>query len=165
MLVTFPCVLLVLDLWPLNRVAPRSPGSEKKWPRIRALLLEKVPFAAAAIAICIVTYLAQSRAGAVSSVAAVPMGDRIANAVAAYWIYLGKTIWPVDLIVHYPYHTNGFSTLFTIPAAMSLIAITVWLATLAGRRPYLIVGWLWFVGTLVPVIGLVQVGNQAMADR
>ena len=165
MLVTFPCVLLLLDLWPLNRVAPRSPGSEKKWPRIRALLLEKVPFAAAAIAICIVTYLAQSRAGAVSSVAAVPMGDRIANAVAAYWIYLGKTIWPVDLIVHYPYHTNGFSTSLTLLAATSLIAITVGLATLARRRPYLIVGWLWYVGTLVPVIGLVQVGNQAMADR
>ena len=165
MLVTFPCVLLLLDIWPLNRVAPTSLGSKKEWPRIRGLLLEKIPFAAAAIAIGVVTYMAQSRAGAVSSAAAVPIGDRIANAVVAYWMYLGKTIWPLNLIAHYPYRESGFSTLLTIAGALLLIAITVWLGTLASRRPYLIVGWLWYVGTLVPVIGLVQVGGQAMAER
>jgi tetratricopeptide (TPR) repeat protein len=158
MLVTLPFVMLLLDFWPLGRFNVQRPGF-----KIQKLFLEKMPFFALTLISCVVTFLAQ-RNDAVASLQKVPVGLRLENVLMSYADYLFKTIWPVHLAVFYPLpkHFNGFLLTLAIGVliAFSLIA---WLNR--RQRPYLIVGWLWFLGTLVPVIGLVQVGDQAMADR
>jgi tetratricopeptide (TPR) repeat protein len=165
MLVTFPFALLLIDLWPLERIDARSLGSRQSRPAIGRLVLEKIPFIAAVSAASVVALIVQARDGAVASTFAVPMAERIPNALAAYFVYLGKTIWPVDLIVQYPLREGALSVAATIAAAAILLAVTAALFQLARRWSYLLVGWLWYVGTLVPVIGLVQIGSQSMADR
>ena len=165
MLVTLPFVLLLLDLWPLQRFDPMSLASKEERAKLRKLILEKVPFLAAAIAISTLTAVTQYRTGAVAAATAVPLFHRIQNALVSYAAYLGKTIWPNDLIVHYPYRSAAFSPVPIVGAIVFLLVVTTALLYMTRRRPYLIVGWLWYLGTLVPVIGLVQVGNQSMADR
>ena len=157
MIVTLPFVLLLLDYWPLNRLRAELASG-------RQLVLEKVPlFALAAIA-SVMTFLAQHAGGAVRSLDVHPIPARIANALLSYVFYLGKMIWPIDLAVFYPY-PRSFSW-WQILGAGHLLALLSLLAVRASRRaPYVIVGWLWYLGTLVPVIGLVQVGAQARADR
>jgi tetratricopeptide (TPR) repeat protein len=152
MLVTLPCVLLLLDYWPLRR-----------WGTVpfRRLLLEKVPLFALAAASCAVTFAAQVQAHAVRTH---PFSARVGNALLAYGSYLGKTFWPVNLAVYYP-HPGAVPWGPVLGAALLLAAVTVLVLGPGRRRPYLAVGWLWFLGTLVPVIGLVQVGGQALADR
>jgi Tfp pilus assembly protein PilF len=159
MLVTLPFVMLLLDYWPLNRIR----SSEFGIRNFKKLLLEKWPFFALAAASCVVTFLAQHRGGAVASLENVPLHHRLENVPVAYAGYLLKMIWPAHLAVFYPIHS--LSRLEVGMAAAALAAIS-WLAWRVRRQcPYCLVGWLWFLGTLVPVIGLVQVGGAAMADR
>lgn len=154
MVITLPCVLLLLDYWPLRRSEP--------WPR---LIAEKIPLFVLSLASGVVTMIAQHRGGAIGSVDELSMPYRAANALAAYGAYLGKTLWPAPLSPFYPHPGAGIALWKPIVALMTIAVITV-LAWLGRRsRPYVLVGWLWFLGTLVPVIGLVQVGSQAMADR
>ena len=159
MLVTLPFTLLLLDLWPLRRVT--EPQRVRSW---WPLVLEKAPLFALAAASSVITFLVQQQGGAVSSLRAAPWPVRVSNALVAYAAYLRKTIWPVDLALFYPYSMT-VSPWRTAIAAVVLAAVT-WLALrLVRRAPYVLVGWLWYIGTLVPVIGLVQVGTQSMADR
>jgi tetratricopeptide (TPR) repeat protein len=158
MLVSLPAALLLLDLWPLGRTGPAGPG----W---RRLAWEKVPFAALSVAISAVTMAVQSRSGAVQSGAAFPLDERLANAAVVPFLYLGKTVWPAGLSVYYPHPGADLPVALAVAAAATLAAITAAAFLLRGRAPYLLVGWLWFLVTLLPVIGIVQVGRQGMADR
>jgi len=160
MLVTLPAVLLLLDVWPLGRTASRS---------LRALAWEKAPLFAAAAASCAATLVAQRAGGAVASLASAPLADRAANAVVSYARYLLHAAWPVNLSVIYPLPGSVEAAALSAPAVTAALLVLAALSALAyrlrRRAPYVLIGWLWFLGTLVPVIGLVQVGNQAMADR
>lgn len=161
MLVTLPFVFLLWDYWPLGRLRL---GRTQEAVR---LVVEKLPFLALSLAASAVTLIVQGRAGAVASVAEVPVRLRAANAVVSYARYLEKMIWPRDLSPVYP-HPNlpgGTPLEFWQVAAAALLLVTLTAAVWASRRPYARMGWLWYLGTLVPVIGLVQVGGQAMADR
>ena len=152
MLVTLPFVLLLLDVWPLERWRTRAD--------LRALLAEKVPLFALSILSCLVTLSAQS--GSISST--IPLGRRLANASLAYAGYLRRALWPADLAVIYPYPETVVA-LEVLAAAGLVLGLTVVAFACLKRRPYVAVGWLWFVGMLVPVSGLVQVGFQPLADR
>lgn len=160
MLVTLPCALLLLDVWPLRR-AVIGQSHRGVWLR---LLYEKVPLFALAAASSVITYLVQRNSGAVESLNVVPLSVRIANAILAYWMYLQKLVVPRGLGILYPYPSNLLAETVGL-ALVGLIAVSVVVARSARARPYLLVGWLWFLGTLVPVIGIVQVGKQPMADR
>jgi len=163
MVVTLPFVLILLDYWPLNRFQYQSIFDVKKeiWLRI---FLEKVPLFILVTIFCFLTYYAQKHGGIVKSLDVFPFQVRIANAIVSYMNYIGKMIYPVDLAFLYPYH--GMPPWWKIAIACLLFFIISFLALKNIRKnPYVIVGWLWYVGTLVPVIGLVQVGMQTMADR
>jgi protein O-mannosyl-transferase len=156
MLITLPFVLLLLDYWPLRRVAIR-------WDWLR-LTREKVPLFALTILSSVLTFLVQKQGGAVGSFEKFSLEARVANAMVAYVTYLAKTILPEDLAVFYP-HSGSWPVWQIMGGALLLLLLTA--GALALRRPatYLVVGWFWYLGTLVPVIGLVQVGDQAYADR
>jgi len=162
MVVTLPFALLLLDYWPLRRIEPGNLIAQRA--RLTRLVCEKIPFlmlAAGASALAIALQL-QSRA--MVSLASLPIGARISNALVAYARYLEKTFWPVDLANPYP--LTGHLPWGQVLAAGALVMGLLVLAVLTARkRPYGLVGWLWFLGTMIPVIGLVQVGGQAMADR
>ena len=164
MLVTWPFLMLLLDYWPLRRFDLIS-GKEvatKLWP----LLREKLPLIALAAASAVMTFLAQSHGGAVRTFEAAPVTLRLSNALVSYAKYLLLTFWPHHLAVYYPFPPTGIPAWQIIGAAFLLIGITVFCISQPRMfSGYLIVGWLWFLGTLVPVIGLVQVGGQSMADR
>ncbi|MDB6108365.1 MAG: Tetratricopeptide 2 repeat protein [Pedosphaera sp.] len=159
MLVSLPLILLLLDYWPLRRF-PLPFSMSDTLP----LLLEKIPFFLLTAASCVVTFLVQKKGEAVQSLENLPLGDRFANALVSYVRYLGKLFWPTDLAVLYPY-SRHFQLVEVLTAALLLLVICVVVGRLARTHPPLLVGWLWFVITLVPVIGLVQVGGQALADR
>jgi tetratricopeptide (TPR) repeat protein len=154
MLVTLPLVLLLLDVWPLERL---SRGA-------RALIVEKLPFFALAAASSVVTFLVQRQGGAVGGLGVLGWDVRVENAVLSYVRYLGKCAWPSGLSAFYPYPPQTSAGLALLALA-GLAGLTILAARAWRRHPYLLVGWLWFVIMLVPVIGLVQVGDQAMADR
>ncbi|HOX57716.1 MAG TPA: tetratricopeptide repeat protein [Candidatus Paceibacterota bacterium] len=162
MLVTLPFVLLLLDYWPLRRLRLSTLNSQLSalWP----LLREKLPFFALAAASSVVTFVVQQRAGAVAAVEVLPLDLRLENAVVSYAIYLAKTLWPSGLAIFYPYRYELSSGLLAA-AVLAMIILTVLALISLRRQPYLAVGWFWFLGTLVPVIGIVQVGQQALADR
>jgi tetratricopeptide (TPR) repeat protein len=166
MLVTWPLVMLLLDYWPLGRVngqpARRSLG-RGGWPVVRGLVVEKIPLFALVAASAVMTLIAQSRGGAVRTLGHEAITLRLSNALVSYAKYLLLTFWPNDLAVYYPF--AGIPAWQIIGAAFLLIGITVFCVSQRRIRPYLMVGWLWFLGTLVPVIGIVQVGGQIMADR
>jgi tetratricopeptide (TPR) repeat protein len=165
MLVTVPCLLLLLDFWPLGRLRlPGGSGDSHKAIATAHLLLEKLPFAAFSVASSLITYSIQNRAGAVGSIEALPLHFRIDNALISYARYLGKTFWPADLAVLYPL-PKAWPGEWALAAAVLLAGVSYLVIRQLRRAPFLAVGWFWFVGTLVPVIGLVQVGQQAMADR
>ena len=149
MLVTLPIVLLLLDRWPFHR---------------GLRILEKLPFFAASAAVSVVTYLVHRNAGALASFEVVPLTARFENALVSYVVYIFKMVWPVRLAVFYPYSQKSLVAP-AIVAGMALAAVTVLVIRAFPRRPYLAVGWLWYVVTLLPVIGLVQAGAQARADR
>src|SRR5262245_16278267 len=163
MLVTWPFVMLLLDYWPLGRfdLTSRREVVTKLWP----LLREKMPLLALVAASAVVTFLAQSHGGGVRTFTEAAVTLRLSNALVSYAKYLLLAFWPNDLAVFYPWPEAGIPAWQIIGAALLLIAITAFCFFERKIRPYLIVGWLWFMGTLVPVIGLVQVGKQTMADR
>jgi len=159
MVVTLPFVLLLLDFWPLNRF---QPGSSTR-PTIN-LIVEKMPFFAFTLAASIVTYSVQTSGRALWSPGELTFSARVANALWAYERYISKTFWPVDLSIFYP-HPYHWPAGLAIGAAL-LLALWSGLALWRARQnPYLLAGWFWFLGTLIPTIGLVQVGSQSMADR
>ena len=159
MLVTLPFVLLLLDYWPLKRLSPENIPS--KWKTAHRLAWEKVPFFALSAASSVITIFVQK----VLMTNQIPLNIRIANAFISYIEYIEKMIWPRHLAVFYTHYDIKLSTPQVLAAALLLLVISVWIIRLGRKRRYLLVGWLWYLGTLVPVIGLVQVGNQAMADR
>lgn len=161
MLVTLPCVLLLLDVWPLRRL-PVPPSGGIPWRGLRPLLLEKVPLFLLSVASSAVTVYTQTQS--MASTAAVSIYRRVANALVSYAVYLGKTVWPAKLAVFYPLPPT-VPLWKAVAAGALLLAITAFVAFRFRRSPWLAVGWLWFLGMMVPVIGLVQVGRQAMADR
>ena len=199
MLVTLPFVLILLDCWPLRRLAigkssaneytqsakslnTRSKKKERgrktkkpehvnktekqarQRPAVSHIILEKVPFFVLSLASSIVTYIAQQKSGAMGSLQSYPLSTRIANALVSYCGYIGKMVWPADLAVLYPY--PGMLPTWEIVAAVFFLGVATFLIIRTAKRyPYLTTGWLWYLGTLVPVIGLIQVGAQAMADR
>ena len=156
MLVSLPLVLLMLDYWPLGRL--RRMGLAK-------LALEKAPLLILAAASSMITIIAQQSGHATSSLRALSVGLRVSNAVVSYGEYIAKTIWPRDLAVFYPHPIDALPIWKITVSALALILITLLAIKQRERRPYLLVGWCWYVVTLIPVIGLVQVGAQAMADR
>ncbi|MBI5216559.1 MAG: tetratricopeptide repeat protein [Ignavibacteriae bacterium] len=169
MLVTLPFVLLLLDYWPLNRISLSnvSTGREKKQPIIplKQSLLEKLPFIILAIASSIITFIAQRQGEAMNLGDALPFHERLINAIISYAQYIGKTFVPTNLAVFYPHPGSDFSPGMLAGATilLSLITIVVWKQK--TQRPFLAFGWLWFLGTLIPMLGIVQVGMQGMADR
>jgi len=162
MLVTLPFTLLLLDGWPLRRLKFPLRGH---WGVLKGLVWEKAPLFVMAAASSVVTVIAQRIGGAVATLAQVPLEERLANAVQGYAAYLGKTIWPSSLAVFYPRLPTGLFTMSTLTAFCVLAGATALALRLGKRAPYLLFGWLWYAGTLVPVIGFMQVGEQAMADR
>jgi tetratricopeptide (TPR) repeat protein len=187
MVVTLPFVLLLLDVWPLRRMAwsiaatPQMPAARSKQgagqhrvptPRVAptaaptpsVLIIEKLPLLLLAAIVSVITYTVQTHAGALASLAAVPLADRIENAAVSYAAYLGKLLWPTGLAVFYP-NEPSFPAWQVVGAAAVLILTSVGVLKSARRRPYLFTGWLWYLGMLVPVIGLVHQGDQSMADR
>jgi tetratricopeptide (TPR) repeat protein len=161
MLVTWPFVMLLLDYWPLGRwQSAKSKAQEKK---LRKLILEKIPLLILVAASAVITLIAQSRGGAVRTLTHEPLTLRFSNALVSYAKYLLLTFWPNNLAVYYPF--AGIPAWQIIGAALLLIGVTLFCVSQRRVRPYLIIGWLWFLGTLVPVIGIVQVGGQVLADR
>jgi tetratricopeptide (TPR) repeat protein len=160
MVVTLPFALLLLDAWPLQRFSLAKPDRGSLWPLVR----EKLPLFGLAAASSVVTFLVQRAGGTVAVATALPFAQRMGNAALSYIAYLGKTIWPAHLAAYYPYASP-------VPwgrVAMNvlLIALLTVGALIARKRfPYVFVGWFWYLGTLIPAIGIVQVGTQAMADR
>jgi tetratricopeptide (TPR) repeat protein len=163
MLVTLPCVLLLLDYWPLGRLELKTQDPRLK--TLSLLLLEKLPFFLLSAISCVLTFLVQRACGAMTPLERSPLELRLANAVVAYARYLGKTIWPAKLAVFYPYLGVSLDSWQVMGAALLLLGVTTAVVLARKRQPYLLVGWLWFLGMLVPVIGLVQVGKQSLADR
>ena len=152
MLVTLPFVLLLLDYWPLDRLT-------------RHTIFEKLPFFVLSAISSVVTFFAQRSAGAVAHIDLLPLGMRLANAPVSYVKYIVKMFWPARLAVLYPYSGERLSAWLVLTSVLVLLAATILVVRLASKHRYLPVGWFWYLGTLVPVIGLVQVGSQAMADR
>ena len=155
MLVTWPYVMLLLDYWPLERF---------KQSRARQLVMEKTPFLALAVVASVVTFVVQHHGGAVAGGETLPLGARGGNALISYCRYLVKLFWPTDLAVFYP-HPGYWPIEKVLLAGGLILGISTLLVVQRRRYPFLLMGWLWYCGTLVPVIGLVQAGDQAMADR
>lgn len=163
MLVTLPFVLLLLDFWPLRRMGTdRKDGGSAV---IGRLITEKLPLHALAVGSSVLTFIAQRRGDAVSSLELVPLNLRVENALVSYAGYLIKMLYPRNLAVMYPFPMHEIPVWQMAGAALVLIGVSVLAVRTRRSHPYLLFGWLWYVGTLVPVIGLVQVGSQAMADR
>lgn len=155
MAVTLPFLLLLLDFWPLKRVNSVS------WQR---LIVEKIPLLILSIGVAVLTFMAQNQAGAVASSANFGIGQRLANALIAYVKYIELTFWPQDLAIFYRY--QGLPSMVAVSGSLLLLALVTWWSIKERHKaPFLLLGWLWFLGTLVPVIGLIQVGGQALADR
>lgn len=164
MVVSLPFVLLLLDAWPLRRLpaAPANSRLRSLATRWRPLVLEKIPFFALSAIISVVTILMQTNFGAFTLT--LPFAARLANAAVSYVRYIGKFFWPADLAVFYP-HPGTWPLLVVLAAVALLAALTVLVWHQRTRRPWLAIGWFWFLVTLLPAIGILQVGMQAMADR
>jgi hypothetical protein len=192
MLVTLPCVFVLMDIWPLGRWSGRLWGAQGQGvhhagsiqhdaptargpaagasPRLRerslvALIAEKWPMFAVVFVASVAVVQAQSAAGVIAHLSGVPLGERLRTAVTAYGLYLALACWPIPLSIFYPYQYANFGSEGVLLSGAVLLAITVVSLWKFRQSPALIVGWLWYLGTFVPVIGLVQVGQQSMADR
>jgi tetratricopeptide (TPR) repeat protein len=159
MLVTLPLVLLLLDFWPLGRWRPGAEG----WKRLGGLFLEKAPLLLLSAASSAITLYAQRVGGALGDLERLPLAARLSNAAVAYVLYLWKSVWPTGLACFYPHSMRA--TWISILAVSLLIGVTVLVWLQRRPRPHLLVGWLWYVGAMIPVIGIFQVGMQSMADR
>jgi len=173
MLVTLPFVLLLLDYWPLGRLKlERERGDKKitekhrgKKSEVLQLVLEKIPLFLLTTGLSIMTFLAEKSTGAMNYAENLTFSTRLTNAMVSYLEYLGKMIWPRGLSILYPHPGNALAVWKGILSGMALVGITIISIRLIRKAPYFAVGWFWYLGTLVPVIGIVQVGGQAMADR
>jgi tetratricopeptide (TPR) repeat protein len=163
--VTLPFVLLLLDYWPLGRLRVDTSRALPDGRLFRRAIIEKLPMLLLVAAMSAVTYAVQRETGAMSREPMLPLQFRLMNAIDSYGVYIAQSFWPTGLAVFYPHPLRGVSALQTGALALGLAAVTAAVVRVAATRPYLIVGWLWYLGTLVPVIGLVQVGMQARADR
>ncbi len=171
MVVTLPFALLLLDYWPLRRHGNPATAFDSfllrfnvfRKRRAFCLAAEKIPMILIVSASCVVTLIAQEKAGAVVSIESIELSDRVSNALASYAAYIRKMLWPLDLAISYPFRDLSFWE--TGLATGVLAGISAGAILLVQTSPYLLVGWFWFLGTLVPVIGIVQVGSQSMADR
>ena len=155
MVVTLPLVLLLLDVWPLGRVS--------RGQRWLSALVDKIPLLVMALGTSLTTIIVQKNVGAVPGLDVLPLRSRIANALAGYMTYLSRTIWPAHLSAFYPLHV--YPAWVTLVCALVLGMVTVVAFLLRARQPYVLVGWLWFLITVAPVVGLIQAGEQATADR
>jgi tetratricopeptide (TPR) repeat protein len=167
MVVTLPFVLLLLDVWPLQRIRNWSqPSASFPAPQlpIWKIALEKLPLLVMSFGDSVLTLIAQKKASAIKSVTKFSLSGRLANAVVSYAAYLWKAVWPTRLAVFYPHFAGRVGAWRVLFCALLLMALSAWVWR-ERARPYLIVGWCWFLGMMVPVIGLIQVGDQAMADR
>jgi hypothetical protein len=153
MLVTLPFVLLGLDIWPLERKMSYK------------LLVEKIPFFICSLIDCIITLIVQHKSGATTAIKALNFHTKLDNAIISYVTYITKMIWPSRLAIFYPHPGSELPTIKVIICALLLVLISTGFVYLARRRKFFAVGWLWYLGALVPVIGIVQSGGQAMADR
>lgn len=163
MLVTLPVVMLLIDFWPLARFRPAT-GEKGVSARAAALFREKIPFFAASLAVAIMTVYAQRHGGALKDLYERPLEQRIENALVSYARYVFKAVWPRDLAFLYPYPAS-FPPWQVAGSLCLLILVSLGAVRFRRRLPFLAAGWFWFLVTLVPVIGLVQVGEQSMADR
>jgi len=164
MLVTLPFVLLLLDFWPLNRLESLPSKTQNPKPSLYRLLLEKIPFLLLSTLASLLTLWAQAHEGAVTSLGNIGLTTRLFHAFYSYIVYLGKIFWPIDLAVFYTY--NFFVSPWKIVVSVALVlSITTMILFSAKKLPFLLVGWFWYLGTLVPVIGIIQVGKQDLADR
>ncbi|MBX7072115.1 MAG: tetratricopeptide repeat protein [Pirellulales bacterium] len=165
MVVTLPFTLLLLDYWPLDRITFLAPY-DSAWRRsLGRLILEKVPLLAASLASIALTLNAQALSGAVVTTSRLPLYARVMNAVHSYNQYLTKTVWPTGLVNPYEFSGRALTPISLVLGSVGIGVVTYLVIRWGRRFPYLPVGWFWYLGTLVPVIGLVQVGIQAMADR
>ena len=162
MLVTLPFVLLLLDYWPLGRIQSKE---NYLWHTILRLVREKIPLFVITVIFSIVTFLFQQSAGTVKSIELFTLKDRIVNALFSYVSYIVKMIYPLHLSVFYPHPGNTLPVWQYVGAGLLIVCASILVFWKARARPYLLIGWLWYLGTLVPVIGIVQVGSQAVADR
>jgi len=171
MVITLPFVMLLLDAWPLRRLGGRwyqpDPDGYQRMPQrtLLALIIEKIPMFVLVILSAGVTYAAQQQGGAVGPLDMISLPVRIANAFVSYLVYLIKVLYPVPLAVFYPHGGDRISWVYALSGATAVLLFTFIAVRHRDRFPYLGVGWLWYIGTLIPVIGLVQVGSQSMADR
>jgi tetratricopeptide (TPR) repeat protein len=168
--VTLPLVLLLLDYWPLERIGEqrtedRRREEERQRASLKWLIIEKIPLLAMSAFLCVMTFVSQESGGAVLTTKNIPLDQRIANVFLSYITYIGKMIWPSGLAVYHPHPRTSFSDTAVVICALLFVLITVFSIYMGCRKKYVIVGWLWYVGTLVPMIGLVQVGAQAIAYR
>jgi len=176
MLVTLPFVLLLLDYWPLNRLIPQTITSSDRQrrkfaptannlPTLYRIVIEKVPFFALSVISSVITFLVQRSGGAVAGINSLALNHRIANVFLSYAQYIEKMFWPSNLAVFYPFDTGSISFWQAAACALLLLGISLFVVRLGRNQRYLLLGWFWFVGTLIPVIGIVQVGLQTYADR
>jgi tetratricopeptide (TPR) repeat protein len=168
MLVTLPFVLLLLDYWPLNRFgwqAGKPVPIDERRANLHMIMMEKIPFFVLAGTSGAITFLVQRAGGAVMNMRVLPLEDRVANAFLSYARYTGKMFWPQDLAAFYPFDAGRFEFWQIVMSVLLLLVISILVIHFGRNRRYLPVGWFWFVVTLVPVIGFVQVGKQALADR
>jgi hypothetical protein len=167
MLVTVPFVLLLLDVWPLRRI---KLDRTCEYPAIVKIIGEKTPFFALSACFCVITIISQKAGGAIRGLAGISIEQRVANAIISYVKYVGKIFWPTNLAVLYPYplnraHVELHAIANILICLTVIIGISIFAVLLFRKAPQIAVGWFWFLGMLLPVIGLVQVGEQAMADR
>jgi len=173
MLVTLPFVLLLLDYWPLNRFD--SPKAKRQSHRsvpvvnkrriLYRIIIEKIPFIALSVVSSVITFLVQLKGSAVAHIDILPLKVRAANAFLSYARYIGKLFWPQNLAVFYPFDADSLAFWQAAMCVLLLLVISIFVIRFGRNRKYLSVGWFWFVGTLVPVVGFVQIGLQALADR
>jgi len=171
-LVTLPFILMLLDYWPLQRFSPLERWAEGRFSNpvkgasnLLGLFIEKFPFFLLSLCSVLITIYAAKAGGAVKSITEFPFSGRIGNAFIACASYLDKMIWPVDLAIFYPYPAMGQPAWFISAALLFLVSVTVFVVLKGGKHPYLITGWFWYLINLLPVIGIIQVGYQSMANR
>ena len=166
MIVTFPFCLLLLDYWPLHRLSSSAAGGfSGLFLTIAKLVREKIPLFLLSLGSAAIAIYAQRSAGALGSWSVLPFDQRLKNALYSYVKYIVKGIWPSRLAVFYPHPEGSLALWKAVAAALLLVLITAFVWRQRASRPYLLTGWLWYAGVMIPVIGLVQVGRQAMADR
>jgi len=167
MLVTLPFVLLLLDYWPLVRFKKLQPCQSSRYEKASNwfLVVEKLPLFVIAMASSVITFIVQQEQGAMDALERLPLNIRMANVLTSYITYISKMIYPSHLAVLYPHQGRDFALWYVLVSLGILILVTIIALLLGRRKPYIFLGWFWYLGTLVPVIGFVQIGAQGMADR